>query len=84
VRLATALPITPGGLGLVEVGLTAGLTLMAGNPGAEIEAAIMAAVLLFRALTFLFQVILGVGCYVIWQREARRQARAAAAAPGAG
>jgi uncharacterized membrane protein YbhN (UPF0104 family) len=71
VRLATAMPITPGGLGLVEVGLTAALVLAAGD-GSH-EAAIMAAVLLFRALTYLFQVILGVLCYLLWQREGRRR-----------
>jgi uncharacterized protein (TIRG00374 family) len=76
VRLATAVPITPGGLGLVEVGLTAALVLAAGD-GSH-EAAVMAAVLLFRALTYLFQVILGVACYLLWQREARRWARKAA------
>ena len=76
VRLATAVPITPGGLGLVEVGLTAALVLAAGD-GEQVEAAIVAAVLLFRALTYLFQVILGVICaYLIWQREAKRQAGA--------
>jgi len=77
VRLATAVPITPGGLGLVEVGMTAGLVLMAGGE-TGMEAAILAAVLLFRALTYLFQVLLGVVCYGLWQREARREARATA------
>jgi len=82
VRLATAVPITPGGLGLVEVGLTAALVLAAGR-GEQVEAPIVAAVLLFRALTFLFQVVLGVVCYLIWQREARRQ-RSGDVAPEAG
>ena len=82
VRLATAVPITPGGLGLVEVGLTAALVLAAGG-GEEVEARIVAAVLLFRALTYLFQVLLGVVCYLLWQREARRQARRTAAAEAA-
>jgi uncharacterized protein (TIRG00374 family) len=71
VRLATAVPLTPGGLGLVEVGLTAALVIAAGE-AAEVESAVVAAVLLFRALTYLFQVILGVVCYLIWQREGRR------------
>ncbi len=79
VRLATAVPITPGGLGLVEVGLTAALVLVAGDRE-QVEAGIMAAVLLFRALTYLFQVMLGVVCYLLWQREARRQGRVAAEA----
>ena len=83
VRLATAVPITPGGLGLVEVGLTAALVLVAGDRE-QVEAGIMAAVLLFRALTYLFQVMLGVVCYLLWQREARRQVRVAAEAAEAG
>ena len=80
VRLATAVPITPGGLGLVEVGLTAALVLIAGE-AAKVEAVVVAAVLLFRALTFLLQVILGVGCYLIWRLEARRRAAAEAPPP---
>jgi len=71
VRLATAVPITPGGLGLVEVGMTAALMLVAAE-GAQVESAVVAAVLLFRALTFLLQVMLGVGCYGLWRWEARR------------
>ncbi len=77
VRLATAVPITPGGLGLVEVGLTAALVLIAGE-AAEAESAVVAAVLLFRALTFLLQVMLGVVCYVAWRWAARRQKSQAA------
>lgn len=73
VRLATAVPITPGGLGLVEVGLTAAL-MLAAPKGADIEPAVVAAVLLFRALTFLLQVILGVLCYVVWRLQARGRA----------
>ena len=71
VRLATAVPITPGGLGLVEVGMTAALMLVAAE-GAQVESAVVAAVLLFRALTFLLQVMLGVACYGLWRWEARR------------
>ena len=80
VRLATAVPITPGGLGLVEVGLTAALVLIAGE-AARAESAVVAAVLLFRALTFLLQVMLGVVCYLVWRLEARRRARAEAPQP---
>lgn len=73
VRLATAVPITPGGLGLVEVGMTAALVLVAGE-GAAVESAVLAAVLLFRALTFLLQVLLGIVCYFLWRGAARRAA----------
>jgi hypothetical protein len=47
-RLLTALPITPGGLGFIELGLTADLV-VAGGP----EVPVVAAVLVFRALTYL-------------------------------
>jgi uncharacterized protein (TIRG00374 family) len=78
VRLVTALPITPGGLGLVEVGTTAALMLsVKGAP--NLEPAVVAAVLLFRALTFLFQVILGVICYGVWRRQVRRAGHGAEA-----
>lgn len=66
VRLATALPITPGGLGLVEVGLSAGLVLAGGE-----EALVVAAVLIYRALTYLLQVVLGAVSALIWRREVR-------------
>lgn len=69
VRLATAVPITPGGLGLVEVGMTAGLVL-AGGP----ESQVVAAVLVYRALTYALQVPLGAASYVIWQRRMVRVA----------
>lgn len=55
VRLLSALPITPGGSGIVELGYV-GL-LVAEAPGLAAE--ITAAVLLFRALTFLLPIGLG-------------------------
>jgi uncharacterized protein (TIRG00374 family) len=67
VQLATALPITPGGIGLVEVGMSAGLVLAGGN-----EPAVVAAVLLYRSLTYLLQVVLGIGCYAVWRTLAGR------------
>ena len=53
-RLLTAIPITPGGLGIVELGLTGTLV---GFGGARDE--VVAAVLLYRALTFLPPLPLG-------------------------
>ena len=81
VRLISALPITPGGLGVVELGLSAALV-AAGGP----EAGVVAAVLVFRALTYLLPVPLGLVLYVRWRKgsEGRRQrleAATAAAAP---
>ena len=54
VRLLTAIPITPGGLGVVELGLTGTLV---GFGGARDQ--VVAAVLLYRALTFLPPLPLG-------------------------
>jgi uncharacterized protein (TIRG00374 family) len=64
VRLLTAIPITPGGLGFVELGLAAGLT---GAGGGETE--VVAAVLLFRLLTYVLPIPLGLAAYVFWRRN---------------
>lgn len=64
VRLLTAIPITPGGLGLVELGLAAGLV-GAGGPEPEV----VAAVLLFRVLTFGLPIPFGLLTYVFWRRN---------------
>src|SRR3712207_1987430 len=80
VRLISALPITPGGLGVVELGLSAALVAAGGE-----EAGVVAAVLVFRALTYLLPVPIGLVLYVKWRKgsEGRRQRieAAAAAAP---
>ena len=64
VRLLTAIPITPGGLGVVELGLIAGLTTAGGD-----EAEVVAAVLIFRGLTYLLPIPLGLLTYVFWRRN---------------
>ena len=64
VRLVSAIPVTPGGLGLVELGLTAALG--AGLPE-QARNEVAAAVLLYRALTWLLPVPLGVGCWLFWR-----------------
>jgi uncharacterized membrane protein YbhN (UPF0104 family) len=61
-RLITALPITPGGVGFVELGYIGGLVAAGGN-----EAQVVAAVLLFRVLTYGIQIPLGGFTYVIWR-----------------
>lgn len=62
VRLVTALPLTPGAVGVAEVGYVAGLTLVAGGVGSEI----LAAVLIFRVATWLLPTLLGFGALVAW------------------
>jgi putative heme transporter len=70
VRLLSAVPITPGGLGVVELGLAAALVLAGGD-----KTQVVAAVLVFRALTFLLPVPIGAVTYWLWRRaEGRRQA----------
>jgi uncharacterized membrane protein YbhN (UPF0104 family) len=73
VRLISAFPITPGGIGLVELGYIGGLY-VAGKAHADVpldvfKAQVAAAVLVFRTLTFVLQIPLGALTYVIWQRK---------------
>jgi uncharacterized protein (TIRG00374 family) len=63
-RLLTALPITPGGLGFVELGYIGGLVAAGGD-----KPAVVAAVLLFRALTYGIQIPLGAFTYMIWRAK---------------
>jgi uncharacterized membrane protein YbhN (UPF0104 family) len=64
-RLLSAVPVTPGGVGLIEGGQIVGLTHIDPNHKPEI----VAAVLLFRLLTFGVQVPLGGFTYAIWRRK---------------
>jgi uncharacterized protein (TIRG00374 family) len=70
VTLATAVPITPGSLGVVELGMSFALQRVAN--AADYSAAIVAAVLLFRALTYFLQVLLGILSYFIWRWQVGR------------
>jgi putative heme transporter len=63
VRLLAAVPITPGGLGVVELGLAATLVLAGGD-----KAPVVAAVLVFRVLTFLLPIPIGGVTYWLWRR----------------
>lgn len=73
VRLLSALPITPGGLGVVDLGYIAGLVLAgrghAAVPIPVFQAEVTAAVLVFRALTYGLQLPLGMIAYFIWQHR---------------
>jgi len=64
VRLLTALPITPGGLGITELGLVGILTASAGH-GASAQ--VTAAVLVYRAVTYLPPIPLGALACLIWR-----------------
>ena len=62
VRLLTVLPITPGGLGITELGLIAILT-----AGHRDGAQVTAAVLLYRAVTYLPPIPLGAIAWLTWR-----------------
>jgi uncharacterized membrane protein YbhN (UPF0104 family) len=64
VRLATALPLTPGGLGLTELGLVGTLAAGAGH---RASAQVAAAVLLYRAVTYLPPIPLGALACLTWR-----------------
>jgi uncharacterized protein (TIRG00374 family) len=65
-RLLGSLPVTPGGLGLVEVGLT-GVLVGFGAPDAKV----VAAVLLYRALSIVPTLVIGTLALAVWRRIAR-------------
>jgi putative heme transporter len=75
-RLLSAVPITPGGVGVIDLGYIGGL---AAFDSAE-KAQIVAAVLLFRLLTYGIQIPIGGFTYIIWRIKSdwRRPADAAA------
>ena len=67
VRLLGSIPITPGGIGIVELGLTGALVGFGGN-----NAGVVAAVLVYRFLTIVPTVLLGLAATFLLNREARR------------
>jgi uncharacterized membrane protein YbhN (UPF0104 family) len=75
-RSLSAIAPTPGGVGFIDLGYIGGLTAFSGKE----EAAIVAAVLLFRALTYGIQIPIGGFTYIIWRVKSnwRRPADAAA------
>jgi uncharacterized membrane protein YbhN (UPF0104 family) len=69
VRLIGTIPITPGGIGVVELGLTGFLV---GFGGAN--AAVVAAVLVFRFWTMVPTILLGLVAAATWKRHQRAPA----------
>ena len=65
-RLLSAVPITPGGVGVIDLGYIGGLA--AAAPADE-RAAVVGAVLVFRALTYGVQIPLGAFTYLIWKSK---------------
>jgi uncharacterized membrane protein YbhN (UPF0104 family) len=64
IRLLTALPITPGGLGVTELGLVGILVTSAGS---AVSVQVTAAVLLYRAVTYLPPIPLGALACLTWR-----------------
>jgi len=65
-RLISALPITPGGLGVAELGYAAALSI---GVDAAVRTHIVAAVLVFRFITFVLPVPLGAAAYLLWRHK---------------
>ncbi|MCC6833261.1 MAG: UPF0104 family protein, partial [Thermoleophilia bacterium] len=65
IRILTAVPITPGGLGVVELGLTGALVGFGGD-----QEPVVAAVLAYRVLTMVPPIALGGLCLAVWRRMA--------------
>ncbi len=76
-RVSTIIQITPGGVGVVEVAYTATYVWALGD---DYHTEIVAAVLVYRALTYLLPIITGAFCYGIWRVMLRKERHAAAAA----
>ena len=75
-RLATAIPFTPGGAGVVEAVLIGGLVAAGGD-----RAQVTAAVLVYRALTWGLPILVGLGCYLWWRRNRLRTEAVTAGGP---
>jgi putative heme transporter len=63
-RLVTAIPLTPVGLGVIELALTTGLA----GAGGDREA-VVAGILVYRTVTYLLPLPLGALAYLFWQRN---------------
>jgi uncharacterized protein (TIRG00374 family) len=65
-RLASFIPVTPGGLGTVDAAITG---ILAGFGAQNSDA--LAADLIWRAATYVPQIIIGVVTFVVWRRHQR-------------
>jgi putative heme transporter len=75
-RLVGTIPITPGGIGIVELSLTAALIGFGGN-----NAGVVAAVLVYRFLTIVPTLVLGTVTAAVWRRLVKRTPEPATIAP---
>ena len=63
-RLLTAIPLTPGGVGIIELALIASLT----DAGGE-DAEVVASVLIYRLLTYVVPILFGGITYLYWRHN---------------
>jgi putative heme transporter len=77
-RLATAVPFTPGGAGVVEAVLITGLVAAGGD-----KPSVVAAVLVYRALTWGLPILVGIFCLFWWRRQTLTAPAAGASPTGA-
>jgi putative heme transporter len=75
-RLATAIPLTPGGVGFVEAVLITTLSAAGGD-----RDQVAAAVLIYRALTWALPILVGIVCYLSWRRTSIRPEPVTAGGP---
>lgn len=66
VRLVSALPVTPGGVGVVELGYAAVMTIGMDD---ITSAQVVAAILLFRAITYVLPIPFGAASYMTWRQN---------------
>jgi uncharacterized protein (TIRG00374 family) len=71
VRIIASVPITPGGIGIIELGLTGALVGFGGG-----NASVVAAVLVYRFLTTVPTLLLGLAAAFTWRRQGVRMAPA--------
>lgn len=63
-RMLTLVPITPGGIGMVDVALLGILAVLGTDPDDA-----LAATLIWRVVTYVPQLLLGVGTFLLWRRR---------------
>ena len=73
-RIATIVNLTPGGVGVVEIAYTAVYVSVLGESAHD---AVVAGVLVYRALTYLLPIVTGAFCYLLWRLMRRHETHAA-------
>ena len=66
-RLLSSIPITPGGIGILDIGLAGALNGFGGE-----DAKVVAIVLLYRVITFVPPIVLGAIAMFTWRRHPER------------